>query len=106
MDDNDQGNCILSVNNIPDLSRYTFKILYDKTELSYAGFDTTEKLNNAAIVSDSAYVSNNTYGQSYVSIRFSDADKMNWSGILGTVKFDFVGDTVESEVKLVAEKTR
>ncbi len=106
MDDNDQGNCILSVNNIPDLSRYTFKILYDKTELSYAGFDTTEKLNNAAIVSDSAYVSNNTYGQSYVSIRFSDADKTNWSGILGTVKFDFVGDTVESEVKLVAEKTR
>ncbi len=103
MDDNGCGNCILSVNNIPDLSRYTFKILFDKTELSYAGFDITPKLNNTAIVSDIASVSNST---GCVTIMFNKADKMNWSGILGMVKFNFVGDTEESEVKLVADKTR
>lgn len=41
------------------------------------------------------------YGYRYADISFNNINK----GILGTVKFNFIGDEAESNIKLTAEKT-
>lgn len=97
------GECIISVDNVPDLSMYRFKLEYDKNVITYTGFEKISSNNNAIASSNFSAFNAGTY--IYLTPSYS-TKKYNWSGIIGKVRFKFVGNNNGANVKLSMEKYR
>ncbi len=104
-DANGYGRCLLSVENVPNLNVYRFKLYYDKDQLTFDSFVKDDVLNNEGYIADKLSVSNNT-SEGYLWITVDrDVQKYNWSGVLGEIKFKFKYGVSRSKVKLSAQKT-
>ena len=104
-DANGYGRCLLSVENVPNLNVYRFKLYYDKDQLIFDSFVKDDVLNNEGYIADKLSVSNNT-SEGYLWITVDrDVQKYNWSGVLGEIKFKFKDGVSRSKVKLSAQKT-
>lgn len=102
-DQNGEGRCILSVDNVPDLSQYVYKLNYNKNELQYVGCEKITGTGSDSLALNNFSVINSSSGYVTFSAAYS-TEKYNWSGIIGNVKFKFIGDTASSDVTLTMNK--